>query len=80
MEPLVEQANTSIDTVSEMIQGFFAMVPQILIALFVFIVILVIASSSHPEEAISCFAGKSRIVAIRDLQREKLEPHKNVKF
>ncbi|TDQ67099.1 mechanosensitive ion channel-like protein [Maritalea mobilis] len=43
MEPLVEQANTSIDTVSEMIQGFFAMVPQILIALFVFIVILVIA-------------------------------------
>lgn len=44
------------------------------------IVILVIASSSHPEEAISCFAGKSRIVAIRDLQREKLKPHKNVKF
>lgn len=43
MEPLVEQANTSIDTVSEMIQGFFAMVPQIIIALFVFIVILVIA-------------------------------------
>lgn len=43
MEPLVEQANASIDTVSEMIQGFFALVPQILIALIVFIVIMVLA-------------------------------------
>lgn len=43
MEPLVEQANASIDTVSEMIQGFFAMVPQILIALIVFILIMILA-------------------------------------
>ncbi|AVX03646.1 putative MscS family protein [Maritalea myrionectae] len=43
MEPLVEQANASIDTVSEMVQGFFAMVPQILIALIVFILIMILA-------------------------------------
>ncbi|MCF4099197.1 mechanosensitive ion channel family protein [Maritalea mediterranea] len=66
MDPLVDQATASIDTMSAMIQSFFALIPQIIIALTVFIIITIVGGfiKNITTNLISSRANKSVGVAI----------------